>query len=345
MSTPAGHDLSADDVAARLEPVARRALTAYDVSPDSALVLLNVSENATYAVDDPVTGQRTVLRVHRLGYHDATAIESELAWVDALRTDAGVRTPAILPTVDGRRLLSMSDDGVSGDELRHVVHFEWLPGVEPAPDDAGLPASFELLGALTARMHEHVRGWRRPAGFRRFAWDHDGAFGPDARWGRWQDGAAVGPAETEVLGRLLTVLHDRLQRFGSGPDRFGLVHADLRLANLLVDPERTDVPASVIDFDDCGSSWFLYDFGAAVSFFEHDPRIPEIADSWCRGYRSVRDLPAEDEAEIPTFVMMRRLLLVAWIGSHSGTDLARSTGVDYTAGSCELAETYLSRFG
>jgi hypothetical protein len=51
-----------------------------------------------------------------------------------------------------------------------------------------------------------------------------------------------------------------------------------------------------------------------------------------------------DEAEIPTFVLMRRLLLVAWIGSHSGTDLARSMGAAYTAGSCELAETYLSSF-
>jgi hypothetical protein len=43
--------------------------------------------------------------------------------------------------------------------------------------------------------------------------------------------------------------------------------------------------------------------------------------------------------------MMRRLLLVAWIGSHSGTELAQSMGADYTAGSCELAEDYLSRFG
>jgi len=128
---------------------------------------------------------------------------------------------------------------------------------------------------------------------------------------------------------------------GAGPNRYGLVHADLRLANLLQDGDET----YVIDFDDCGWSWFLYDFGAAVSFFEHDPRIPELTDAWVRGYRSERSLDAADEAEIETFVLMRRLLLVAWIGSHSGTDLARSMGAEYTAGSCELAEAYLSRFG
>jgi Ser/Thr protein kinase RdoA (MazF antagonist) len=331
------HDLSADGVSDRLEPVARRALAEYGVAPDAVLTLLNVSENATYAVDDPATGERTVLRVHRHGYHDGPEIESELAWLEALREDTGVRTPRVLPTLDGRRLLAFPEDGHP--DPRHVVRFEFLPGVEPEETGESLHQSFELLGGITARMHEHALTWQRPAGFTRFAWDYDGAFGSVARWGRWQDGVAVGTAEREVLGRLDAALRDRLARFGSEPHRYGLVHADLRLANLL---EHGD-ECYVIDFDDCGFSWFLYDFGAAVSFFEDDPRVPELADAWVRGYRSARKLSPEDEAEIPTFVLMRRLLLVAWIGSHSGTDLARSMGAEYTAASCDLAETYLSR--
>lgn len=332
------HDLSDEDVAARLEPVARRALAEYGIAEDAGLTLLNISENATYAVDDPATGKRTVLRVHRHGYHDAAEIESELAWLDALRRDAGVRTPEVMATPDGRRLLAMPETGAR--DPRHVVHFEWLPGVEPHPKDERLPAAFELLGQITARMHEHVLTWHRPHGFKRFAWDYDGSFGTTARWGRWQDGIAVGDGEREILGRLDATLRKRLARFGSGPHRYGLVHADLRLANLLVDGDQT----YVIDFDDCGWSWFLYDFGAAVSFFEHDPRVPELTDAWVRGYRTVRSLAAEDVAEIPTFVLMRRLLLVAWIGSHSGTDLAQSMGAEYTADSCDLADAYLSRF-
>jgi Ser/Thr protein kinase RdoA (MazF antagonist) len=332
------HDLSTDDVAVRLDPVARRALLEYGVSPEATLTLLNVSENATFAVDDPDSGRRTVLRIHRHGYHDGPEIESELAWLDALRRDTGVRTPEVLPTQEGRRLLALPEEHHR--DPRYVVHFEFLPGGEPTPTDAGLPASFELLGAITARMHDHALRWRRPAGFTRFAWDYDGAFGSVARWGRWQDGIAVADAEREVLGRLDATLRTRLARFGSGPHRYGLVHADLRLANLLVDGSET----YVIDFDDCGWSWFLYDFGTAVSFFEDDPRVPELTDAWVRGYRTVRHLPAEDEAELPTFVLMRRLLLVAWIGSHSGTDLARSMGAQYTEASCALAEEYLSRF-
>jgi Ser/Thr protein kinase RdoA (MazF antagonist) len=331
------HDLSAADAVERLERLARRGLTVYEVGPDATLKLLNISENATYLVDDPAGG-RTILRVHRRGYHNHPQITSELAWLDALRGDAGIRTPRVIPSRDGERVVTLPDSDDDGDGSRHAVMFEWLPGVEP-PDEH-LVASFEGLGELTARMHEHTRTWRRPAGFDRFAWDYDAAFGTVARWGRWQDGIAVGPAERDVLGRLDATLQRRLAAFGRGPDRFGLIHADLRLANLLVHGPDT----FVIDFDDCGWSWLLYDLGAALSFIEHDPRVPELVDSWVRGYRRVRALPAADEAEIPTFIMMRRLLLVAWIGSHAGTDLARSMGAEFTATSCGLAEDYLTRF-
>jgi Ser/Thr protein kinase RdoA (MazF antagonist) len=330
------HDLSAQDATARLEQLARIALRDYPVAPDAELTLLNVSENATYLVADPGTGQRSVLRLHRRGYHGPAEISSELAWLDALRSDAGIRTPRVIPDLAGRRLLALEEDGAA--EPRHAVMFEWLPGIEPPAHS--LVDSFEELGQITARMHEHALSWPRPAGFARFAWDYDGAFGAVARWGRWQDGMAVGAAERDVLGRLDATLRRRLTDFGAQPHRYGLVHADLRLANLLVDGGQT----YVIDFDDCGWSWFLYDLGAALSFIEDDPRAGDLIDAWVRGYRTVRPLAAEDEAEIPTFVLMRRLLLVAWIGSHSGTELAQSMGADYTRGSCELAEDYLTRY-
>ena len=101
----------------------------------------------------------------------------------------------------------------------------------------------------------------------------------------------------------------------------------------------------MIDFDDCGFGWYLYDLGAALSFIEHRPDVPELVDAWVRGYRRVAPLAAADEAEIPTFILLRRLLLVAWIGSHAETDLAQSMGEAYTEGSCTLAEQYLARFG
>ena len=334
----AEHDLSAGgDVMARVTACARAALRRYDVHPGASVDLLNVSENATFLVSDPDKGP-SVLRVHRLGYHTEQEITSELTWMDALRAEAGIRTPRVLPATDGQRVVTVAqDDG----QARHCVRFEFLPGTEPGgePEGSLAGAHFEELGEITARMHRHARAWPRPQWFTRFHWDYAAALGDKARWGRWQDGVGVGPAERHVLARLDDTLRARLRAFGQGPERYGLVHADTRLANLLVHAGSV----SVIDFDDCGFSWYLYDLGTSVSFFEHSPEVPGLVDSWLTGYRRAGQLSAEDEAEIWTFIMFRRLLLLAWIGSHQGVDIAAELGAGYTQGSCDLAESYLRR--
>ena len=42
--------------------------------------------------------------------------------------------------------------------------------------------------------------------------------------------------------------------------------------------------------------------------------------------------------------MLRRMALLAWTGSHAGTDLARSQAPHFAAGTARLAEAYLARF-
>lgn len=313
--------------------VAARALTAYDVAPGSALRLLNLSENATYELTEAGTGARSILRVHRKGYHRHHEIESELAWLDALRRDADIAVPTVIPTRDGRRVVTVDHDGTQ----RYVVHFEMVAGVEP--DEKTLTVTdFHTLGRITAALHDHSREWQRPSGFGRFAWDWEHSLGSQPRWGRWQDAVGVGALEAEVLGRASELLRRRLVDYGSGPDVYGLVHADLRLANLLVDRDEI----TVIDFDDCGFGWYFYDFGTAVSFFEDDPAVPEWQQAWASGYRTRRELPARDEAMLPSFVLLRRLLLLAWMGTHSHSRESQAISVTYAKGSCELAERYLT---
>jgi Ser/Thr protein kinase RdoA (MazF antagonist) len=337
---------------ALLEVIARDALRAHGVGRDATLALLSVSENATFAVDDPATGERSVLRVHRPGYHSRAAIESELAWIGALRAEGVVSTPQVLPTLDGGLVaVGRHPDG----ERRHAVRFAWARGQEPA--GSRLVDDFRTLGTITARLHDHARRWRRPPWFTRFSWGYEESIGPRGHWGRWRDGIAVGAQEREILARLDDTLRRRLAAFGDGPDRFGLVHADLRLANLVVDVDPAasaessgdgagvgDRHVTLLDFDDCGFGWYLYDLGSSLSFMEDDPRVPELVDAWVEGYRDVGELSAEEVAELETFILLRRLLLVAWIGSHSDTELARSMGPAYTRGSCDLADRYLSRF-
>ncbi len=312
-----------------IDELAAEALTRYPLSPDATATLCNVSENHTYRVDDG--SKEYALRVHRPGYRTAHQIASELHWSDALRDDGAVDTPVTVDSTGGERVV-----GVNG---RNVVLFEWLPGVIPDPDGDEVIAGFRTLGALSARMHAHARQWSPPHGFDRPDWDYEHTIGPAGHWGLWQDGLGMGVAERTQLERLDAEIERRLGAYGRDPTRYGLSHADIRLANLLVD----DGDVRVIDFDDCGFAWFMYDFATTVSFMEDHPRVPELRAAWTDGYRSVAPLAPEDEAILDTLVMLRRLLLVAWIGSHHefATEAAE-LGAGFTAGTCALAERYLS---
>jgi Ser/Thr protein kinase RdoA (MazF antagonist) len=314
-----------------LDDLAAAALRRYGLSPEATATLCNVSENHTYRVEDPASETGYALRIHRDGYRTAVQIESELQWLDALRADGAVDTCVPVPAPGGERVVHV--DG------RNVVLWEWLPGAEPDPEGDAVLDGFRVLGAVSARMHAHSRAWQPPPGFDRPAWDYQHTIGPGGHWGRWQDGLGMGPEELELLGRLDATIRDRLAGYGQADDRFGLVHADIRLANLLVD----DGHVRVIDFDDSGFAWFMYDFATTVSFMEDHPRVPELREAWLEGYRSVAPLDPADEAELDTFVMLRRLLLVAWIGSHhTFATEAAELGAGFTAGTCALAERYLS---
>ena len=315
---------------------AAAALPRFGLPPAATATLCNVSENHTYRVEDPDSGAAYALRVHRPGYRNPLQIESELEWIDALRADGAVDTCVAVLGTDGERVVDVHlDDGAT----RNVVLFEWLPGVAPDPEGADAVAGFRTLGAVSARMHMHARVWPRPAAFDRPPWDYEHTLGAGGHWGAWQDGLGIGPEERGLLDRLDRTVAARLDAYGRGEERFGLVHADIRLANLLVDGGHV----RVIDFDDCGFSWFMYDFATSVSFMEDHPRVPELRDAWLDGYRSVAPLGAADEAELDTLVMLRRLLLVAWIGSHhTFATEAAELGAGFTAGTCALAEQYLS---
>lgn len=311
---------------------ARAALPAYGRATDSPLRLLSLSENATYLVDDD---DPIVLRVHRPGYHSLQAIHSELAWMQALRTETSVTTPELIPARDGTDVVVAEADGAT----LHVDAVTFVPGctAEEDPDAVG----FDELGRITAVMHDHARRWGAPTGFTRFRWDLETILGPAARWGNWRLAPGLTDSDRSWVQRAADDITAELTEFGCGPDRFGLVHADLRLANLMIDPADVAAGITVIDFDDCGFSWYLADLGAAVSFIEDTPAGERIIADWLTGYFEVGSIPAEHLRLIPSFVMMRRIMLTAWIASHHDADAALGVGEQFAPDTARLAQRYL----
>lgn len=295
------------------------------------LEVINRSENTTYRVSG--TGRPDeILRVCPPAYRSEAEIESELAWMDALRADAGISTPKAVRTRDGRRIAHL----ITGRGAAPCVVFELLAGIEPAED--ALPDWFDRLGEICARIHRHAQDWRRPAGFVRRRLDWDSLVGAAAVWGPWQIAPGLDAAAVRVLERTSAALRERVARYGSDGERFGLIHGDLRLANLLANGDELHV----IDFDDCATSWHLFDLATALSLIEDLAVAAELVRRWLVAYCRVRPLDGEDLAMVPHLIMLRRLQVVSWFGSHADTDVARRYGPVAVPATVAAGEDYLS---
>ncbi|GAB7261659.1 phosphotransferase enzyme family protein [Dickeya ananatis] len=312
-----------------LDQLAALAMQRYPSAQQGQLSLLCRSENATYRLI--AGGKRYAMRIHRPGYHQREDIAGELAWLDALREE-GITVPQALNGLDGEAVQTVTmRDGT----VRNVVLFHWIDGEMPTTEvDA---AAFEQLGMITARLHQHSRRWERPNGFRRLVWDHDTMVGPQGHWGRWQDAPNLKATDHGVIEETLTQVRQALTHYGKDRQRYGLIHADLRLTNLLLQNGET----RVIDFDDCGFSWYLHDLAAAISFVEHHPSAPSWVEGWLDGYQKICPLDEEDRAVIPSLLIQRRIQLMAWAGSHSQTEQAISLGTDWSDHTVRLCRRYL----
>jgi Ser/Thr protein kinase RdoA (MazF antagonist) len=106
--------------------------------------------------------------------------------------------------------------------------------------------------------------------------------------------------------------------------------------NILV---HAGVP-SVIDFDDCGFGWFLYDPATTLAWSTGDENFGRIRDAWVEGYRSVEPLPDEDLRELPTFIMARFLVGLGWLHTRRETPMAQA----FTGTVVVLARAHAARF-
>lgn len=265
--------------------------------------LLRDRENHVYQMELP-GGAFAALRLHRAGYQSAAAIRSELWWCDALAR-AGLPVPAALPARDGDKLVTLPDG-------RHASAIAWLEG--EALGEAGQPFTRPLretldlhhaLGTLLARLHSVTDGLALPDGFTRPRWDRDGLVGEAPFWGRFWDHPVASPDQRATLIRARDMLRECL-----ATGETGLIHADVLRENVLVNGRSL----SLIDFDDSGFGFRLYDLGTVLSQNLYEPAYPEIRDALMSGYGTT------DKPMVEAFTMARTLASVGWTMPRLGPD-------------------------
>lgn len=281
----------------------KEALAAFGVQ---GAQFISASENAVYQVKGP--GGKAALRLHRDGYQNAETIWSELWWTKAL-ANAGVQVPLPLAALNGDNIVTLPN----GQLATMVSWVKGAPfGIYGAPlNGTGTEqeALFKRIGQAVAHLHNVTDKLTFPDTFQRHSWDRDGLLGETPFWGQfWENPTLTNDERTMVL-RARAVAHDQLTVFLENGADFGLIHADILRSNTYIHDQNV----TLIDFDDCGFGFRIYDLATLMSQNEGLENTPALQAAAVAGYRKIRPLSDEAEALLPMFLMLRRFASMGWI--------------------------------
>jgi len=226
----------------------------------------------------------------------------------------GIETPAAVAGANGEIVQELA----LGEGSRLAVAFAWVDGVPLSEVQALEP--WGRLGQLMAEVHRHSRHWSPPPNFTRPAWDLDALAGDAPRWGSPVPDGVWDAEHRRLILAARDAVRERLRGFGTAPHRFGLIHSDLGFENVIV---GRDGRAVLIDFDDSGASWYMYELASALYPLEGTPAFASRREMLIAGYRDVLPLDDDDVAELPTFLMARRLATLGWTFSRADTTHAQ----------------------
>ena len=280
------------------ETLTRRALALWGLGAASAR-LIAARENHVYRVETP--GRLLALRLHRPGYRSAAELTSELQWMAELAR-GGLALPAPVAALDGS--LSQTLDN------RPVDMLSWVEG-QPMGSDGRLAtladpqAAYRRLGQEMARLHDLSDGWQRPPGFSRPAWDAEGLLGATPLWGRFWENPLLSADAAALLVQARDHIRARLDGLAERLD-YGLIHADLVPENVVL----TDAGPSMIDFDDGGFGYRLFDLATVLNRTLRETDSDKLGRALIDGYLSRRPL---DLTALPLFQALRAFTYVGWI--------------------------------
>jgi acetylornithine/succinyldiaminopimelate/putrescine aminotransferase/Ser/Thr protein kinase RdoA (MazF antagonist) len=294
--------------------VARQALESWHLA-DADLELVKHRENTVFRVQ-ALDGRAFALRVHQAALHSDAALASELEWMRALRK-AGFRVPAVVPAGDGELFVNAT----AGELTRRCSLLEWIDGDllnELGLCERGMRVElcdrYRKLGALAARLHVQATDWTPPAGFTRHAWDEDALLGDEPRMGKFWEHPALTPKQRRSLLEARVALRGMLRQLGKTPENYGLIHGDFLPDNLIVN----DGELALIDFDDCGYGWHLYEMATGLFPQVQQPFFDELVSAYLEGYRGERSLDDAEAELLPAFIMICGLNYLGWMQKRGG---------------------------
>lgn len=296
--------------------------------------LLKYSENITFKItfqEDVV--KPVVFRVHRPGYHSPEEMISEMIWMEEIHRDTDVSLPEVYRGRDGRVLQQIAaPDGKKW--FCSVVSFlegKLIGNLDPSK----LPEALEQVGEITAKLHLQSIHRDKSVRLERFSWDIHNFFDSDGVWGSWREYPGLNEEQREVLQKCQEEITNRLEQYGRSEEHYGMIHGDLHFNNII----QKDGVSQIFDFDDCGYGFYLYDLGCTLVTYSED--LDNLIASWVKGYERYRVLSKEDKELLPMFVLLRRIVRLAWLTSHNDSDTAAEVEPEYLPVTIEMGKKLL----
>jgi len=320
--------------------LAKNALLAWNIN-DAKLTLIKHRENAVFKVVTQ-NGDQFAMRIHRLGYHSDAALLSELQWIHAL-AKSGIELPEVIPTADGRFFVTASANDnfpAQQTDLLAWVEGEQLGSVNGGlcTDPAAVQSIYRVIGKMAARLHNQASEWQLPEGFQRHAWDAEGLVGEQPFWGPFWALPSLTEKQRELLQTARSSVRQALERYGQDPQRYSMIHADFVPENLLLEGSTV----RLIDFDDAGFGWHMFEIATALYFIQDDPHYSIAKAALIEGYREHRALPESELETLPMFLAARGFTYLGWVQDRQETETAQKMTPELVSMACKTAAKYLA---
>lgn len=247
-------------------------------------------------------GENHFLRFNHASERQAPQIEAELEFVNHLH-NKGINVALPVGSSAGSLVETVSTP--LGDF--HAVMFKALPG-EMRDISGFAEADYTAWGKALGKLHLAANGYTPD---NRSSWsDHIG-----------QARLHIPSTEKHALDDLATI-EAKLSIYPKLPGRYGLIHYDFELDNILWAVDEI----GVLDFDDCALYWYEADIAFALrDLFEDSASKVDFSNGYLlaflSGYRT--HMPLEDEAvqQIPLFLRLHNLVMLAKLLRSLGEDI------------------------
>ena len=260
---------------------------------------LRTSENVVIKLVSD-SGRSYALRIRKILGSYQEQISSELVVLRDFSERTQADIPAPLPTRNGRLFCTVT---AGGDAYMCIV-FSWVAGVHLGAGEI-TPRHMAFMAQAVSLLHNFSSAYHPPSSLVRPVYDEEWFFGAPS-WTTSADFVGrLDPDHAAYLRAADDTIRARLREHPRNAASFGLIHYDLHAGNFLFHENG----ANMIDFDECGFGYYLFDLAHILFEFIDDPRFGAFKDVVAEHYAGAR----YSDRDLALFLALQGIAYANWL--------------------------------